>query len=295
MTSPDPSYDSVLARLAGERPRLAAALLQPERQRARQAASLLTGARFKGLEELLRHLDDLGRAFEADSALSRLSFLVGRSAADFETAVEATLSGFLAVASDAMRDVMEIENLLLDFAVQPGRIDDWLTADQKTLRSKFGPGAVRDRLHAAGEAPYATTAGSLDYKAHSAALHVGPHQHPVAAKGFSADRGWEGDAGFWEIFEHARRLRRAIRRVTGTLATDSLADQLAARDLGDVQDAWQRTQEMQAIYLAILKASAEAQLKDGEGLLLAKPPSINDRLLTISPARTGRPGCDLLR
>jgi hypothetical protein len=63
MTSPDPSYDSVLAQLAGERLRLAVVLLQSERRRARQAASLLAGARFKGLDELLRHLDDLERAF----------------------------------------------------------------------------------------------------------------------------------------------------------------------------------------------------------------------------------------
>jgi hypothetical protein len=265
MTSVDPSYDSGLTQLAGERSRLAAALLQSERHRARHTAALLAGARFKGLEELLRHLDDLARAFEADSGLSRLSFLVARSTADFETAVEATLSGYLAVASDAMRDVMEIENLLLDFAVQPGHIDDWLTADQKTLRNKFSPAAVRKRLHTAGEEPYATTAESLDYQAHSEALHVGPHQHPVAAKGFSMDRGWDGDAGFWEIFEHARRLHRAIRRITDTLAPNSDANRLATQDLCDVKDAWQRTQEMQAVYVAILKASAEAQLKDGEG------------------------------
>lgn len=264
MTSPDLSYASVLTQLGGDHPRLAATLLQSERQRARHTASLLTGARFKGLDELLRRLDELGRAFEADSELSRLSFLLGRSTADFETAVEATLAGYLAVASDAMRDVMEIENLLLDFAVAPGHIDDWLTADQKTLRNKFAPAAVRKRLHTAGEAPYAATAESLDYQAHSEALHVGPHQHPVAAKGFSADRGWDGDAGFWEIFEHARRLQLAIRRVTGTLAPNSAADLLAAQDLGDVQDAWRRTQEMQTIYLSILKASVEAQPTDGE-------------------------------
>ncbi len=60
--------------------------------------------------------------------LSRLAFLVTRSAADFETATEATLSGYLSVAVDAMRDVMEIENLLLDFAVSPAHIDEWLAA-----------------------------------------------------------------------------------------------------------------------------------------------------------------------
>jgi len=264
MTLIDPSYEAVLAQLAGERPRLATALRQAQQQRGRQAAALLPGARFKGLDELPRHLDDLTRAFEADSLLDRLSFLIARSTADFETALEATLSGYLAVATDAMRDVMEIENLMLDFAVVPEHIDEWLTADERTLRNKFSPASVRKRLHASGEGRYAATAESLDYRAHSAALHVSPRQHPIAATGFSADRGWNGDAGLWEIFEHARRLRLSIRRLTSALHPDSSLNQLANQDLHDLQDAWQRTQEMQTTYLSLLQASAETHIRDGE-------------------------------
>src|SRR6266498_3914098 len=128
MTPAKSSYEATLAELAAERPRLAAALQRAQQQRAHQAASLLHGARFKGLDELLRRLDELARGFEADPMLSRLAFLVTRSAADVETATEATLSGYLSVAVDAMRDVMEIENLLLDFAVSPAHIDEWLAA-----------------------------------------------------------------------------------------------------------------------------------------------------------------------
>ena len=266
MTSTDgTAFDFALGALAAMRPRLAAMLRQAEQQRARTAVTLLSGARFKGLDELLRHLDELVRAFESDPELSRLSFLIARSRADFETAVEATVSGYLAVASDAMRDVMEIENLLLDFATLPDHIDEWLAADQKTLRRKFGPAEVRARLHAAGVGRYATTAESLDYRAHSVALHVTPHQHPVAAKGCSSEQGWSADAGFWEIFEHARCLRIGIRSLTSALHPGSAADQLAGQDLHDVSDAHQRTQEMQAIYLAILQASADTHIKGGDG------------------------------
>jgi hemerythrin len=259
MIHADPSYEIKLTELATRRPHLAAALRRAEQHRARSAASLMGGARFKGLDELLRHLDELLQAFIADPKLGRIAFLIYRSRADLETAIEATLSGYVAVAVDAMRDVMEIENLLLDFAVNPVHIDEWLTADRKTLLGKFGPARVRDRLHAAGEGRYAATAESVDYRAHSAALHVNPHQDLVAARGFSTEQGWAGDAGFWEIFEHTRRLRHAIQRLTGVLRPGSAADQIAGQELTDVQDAWQRTQEMQASYIALLETIAKTQ------------------------------------
>jgi hypothetical protein len=255
MTPNDLGFSNVLAQLTAEYPLLGAALRQAEQQRTRTAMALLHGARLKGLDELLRHMDDLGRAFTSEPTCARVAFLVNRCAADFETATEATLSGYLSVAMDAMRDVMEIENLLLDFAIDQDLIDEWLTADQKTLKTKFSPASVRGRLHAAGEGRYATTARSLDYQAHSAALHVGPRQHPVAAKGFSAEQGWAGDAGFWEIFQHARRLRTAIRRLVGALRPASSLDILANRELPAVDDAWKRTQEMQDAYLTLLQTA----------------------------------------
>lgn len=265
MNPTDRSFDATLAELATTRPRLAAALQQAQQQRAHHAASLLHGARFKGLNELLLHLDDLVQAFESEPALARLGFLVARSAAEFETGIEATLSGYLAVATDAMRDVMEIENLFLDFAVHPDYIDEWLTATPTILWNKFRPARVRKRLRAANEGRYATTAEPADYEAHSAALHVSPYQHPILSKGFSAEQGWwQADAGFWEIFEHARRLLHAVRRLASTSSPGSTAERLAGEDLTDMQDAWQRTQEMQTIYLALLQAATQANAKHGD-------------------------------
>lgn len=259
MNDTNPSYDTTLAELASALPRLATALRRAEQQRTQRAISLVHGARFKGVDQLLRWLDDLVSAFVDDTAVQRIAFLVHRSRADLETATEATLSGYVAVAADAMRDVMEIENLLLDFAINPTHVDEWLTANRKTLLGKFAPSKVRARLHAAGEGQYADSAVSIDYQAHSTALHVSPHHDLVASRGFSADQGWAGDAGFWEIFEHTRRLRRAIQRLTGALTPGSPVDQLAGQALTEVEEAWKRTQEMQAIYLALLRAIAEAE------------------------------------
>jgi hypothetical protein len=258
------SYDATLAELATRLPHLAAALRRAEQQRARCAASLMGGARFKGLDELLRHLDELLQAFTADPTLCRIAFLIHRSRVDLETATEATLSGYVAVAADAMRDVMEIENLLLDFAVNPAHIDEWLTANRKTLLGKFAPAMVRDRLHAADEGRYAATAESADYRAHSAALHVGPYRDLIAARGF--EQGWTGDAGFSEIFEHTRRLRRAIHRLTGVMTPDSVVDEIAGQELTNVEDAWQRTQEMSAIYVTLLEAVAKTQPEEEENV-----------------------------
>lgn len=264
MTSASSSYGATLDELATRLPHLSATLRRAEQQRARCAASLMGGARFKGLDELLRHLDELLQAFTADPTLCRIAFLIHRSRADLETATEATLSGYVAVAADAMRDVMEIENLLLDFAVTPAHIDEWLTANRKTLLGKFAPARVRDRLHSAGEGRYAATAESVDYRAHSAVLHVGPYRDLIAARGFATEQGWAGDAGFWEIFEHTRRLRHAIKRLTGVLTPGSAVDEIAAQELTDVQDAWRRTQEMQAIYVALLEAVTKTQTEEEE-------------------------------
>lgn len=238
--------------LERELPRLGATLRRADQLRSQRVADLATGARFRGLNELLDHLDDIVEQFRSDQSLRRLTFLVERSVGDFEIAVESALSGYLSVAADAMRDVIEIENLLLDFAVDASRIDEWLVADARTLRTKYAPASVRDRLHRAGEGRYASSAEAPDYRAHSAALHVRPGRPPFAPPGFSADAGWGGDAAYWEIFEHHRRLHHAIRRVTSSLSPGSGADRSAHSLLAHVDDAWKRTQEMQTSYVELL-------------------------------------------
>jgi hypothetical protein len=184
-----------------------------------------------GLDELLTHLDALAEAVANDDGLHRVAFLVVRARADVETAIEATLSGFLAVTSHAMRDVMEIADLLRDFAVNPGLIDEWLTANARTRRSKFAAAAVRRRLHDAGEQPYVSSDGSAEYKAHSAALHVRPYIDLAAPRGCTEGGGWNGNVGFSEVFQHARDLLLALRRLSAALSPGSAVCDLAATPL----------------------------------------------------------------
>lgn len=245
-----------LHKLERDLPRLGDVLQRAHELRQRRMHMRGGGARFRGLDQLLTHLDAQAAAFDQSPPLHRLMFLIRRTAADFETAIETALSGYLAVTTDAMRDVMEIENLLLDFAIDPSHISDWLSADAKTLRTRYAAAEVRRRLHQAGEGRFASSADAPDYRAHSEALHVRPGRHPIADKGFSAESGWDGDAAYWEIFEHARRLLRAIARLTENLAPGTSADTIAHETLPQVDDAWKRTQEMQAIYVATLQGSA---------------------------------------
>lgn len=252
-------YEQLLADLQALRPRTATALQDAQRRRQRHLRDVLAGARLAAIEELLSYLDAVATAWKADAALIKLAFLPARLVSDFETAVEATLSGYLAVAADAMRDVMEIENLLWDFSLDSTLAQQWLTADDKTLRRQFSADAVRKRLHQAGAGRYQASAEARDYQAHSATLHVTPNAHPspIHAKGRVPERSYESDAGFWETFQHARRVHVALER-----AGLALADQPATLPTGHlpaVEDAWRRTQEMQEAYLTILQAGAASR------------------------------------
>lgn len=257
----DSQYSAATGTLPAARddlPRLNAVLARAGALRRERITHLAHGARFQGLDEVLSNLDELRLAFAEGRALQQVTFLIVRCIADFETAIENALSGYLSVAVDAMRNVMEIENLFLDFAVDPHRIDQWLWADARTLRTTYSPPEVRNRLHRARVGAYASSAEAPDYRAHRQALHVRPGRHPVADKGFSAERGWNGDAAYWEIFEHHRRLRDAIASLVRTVSAGSDAERLATCELPAVRSAWERTQEMQAMYVLLLLAATDS-------------------------------------
>jgi hypothetical protein len=75
------------------------------------------------------------KAYADTAELAPLAWLIGRVRADFVTAVEATQSGYVGVATDTMRDLMEIEapNVRTAFesfekrnlARQPGQVTGW--------------------------------------------------------------------------------------------------------------------------------------------------------------------------
>ena len=208
---------------------------------------LCDGARFHGLDELLTKLDQISAAWKQDAELSRIAFLVDRLSADFETAVEANLSGYSSVVFDAMRDVMEVELLCLDFVLEPARIAAWLKSNRKSRLREFSPGAVRQRVMNSGL--HTVSSGDridADYAAHSESLHVSPVSWPVPflSKGYVAEEDLVTlDAGFYEMFEHGRRIGNALLVLSNGLSPASPAAKACEGPLPLFEAAHDRTKE----------------------------------------------------
>ncbi len=138
----DASYGELVGKLSQTLPRLADRLGRAERLRIRRLAFLMEGGvRLSGLEEWLERMHQVADAWEVEPRIAALAPLVHRGIGDYEAAIESSLSGYPAVALDAMRDVMETELLLLDFYLDTARVTEWLQADRRTRLRRFGPGA----------------------------------------------------------------------------------------------------------------------------------------------------------
>ena len=250
--------NALLRRLAKDHPRTAEQLSRAHSNRELRLSQYLGGARLKGYEELISNLEALESVYRKARKLRDIAFLIRRAKGDFETALEAALSGFHAVAHDAMRDVMEIEFLLRDFIFEPSHIDQWLSCTPKERHDRFRPAILRQR-HAQrlGKAPQ-DLGEATDYKAHSQSLHVTPRASPFGGPGLAgATLPFAEDSCFWEIFEHGRRLLFAVHYLRRKLARHVPSPRGPERGLPRVRDAWRRTQEMQSMYVALLKAARE--------------------------------------
>lgn len=242
------------------------ALIAAQERRTERLAMLLDGARLRGLEQLYEYLHAAERAYRKLPSIADLAFLVARVRADFETALEATISGYQDVASDSMGDVMEIETLLLDFAAHPDNIHEWLQNDPAVRRQKYQPVKVRIRLQEAGIEPFASDDYEpVDYQAQSEALRVSPARAVTGRGPEPPDDSavpFVSALGFIEMFEHGNRILTAIEllRVV-SMRRDGRTDYapLTARD--DFDDACGRTREMQVIVMALI---------EGPGILAAE-------------------------
>ncbi|WP_143665530.1 hypothetical protein [Streptomyces sp. st115] len=249
--------------------------------------------RFRGIDELLTWLDTLTAALRADEQLARLAFLGLRAIGDIETALEATLSGYAAVAFDAMRDMLEIDFQLRDFAVDPQRIETWLSADEKTLKKEFQPVHVRVRLQKAGAVGLGDNATSLDYKGHSQMLHLrppGPHALDLLpGRGRSEDTVFTRDMGLWEIVEHGRSLRGAFQSLTSAVSPGTEADREARRPLPAFKEALTYVHFAQQHFMALSRA--KESLKKGrtrQALNVIVSALVQARLLDAALLENGR-------
>lgn len=238
--------------LRSRAPLVAAELRELEEARREHLSQYSSGSRLTGAENLLEYLERAHDAYLADTDLAPIAFLLKRARADVVTALDATLGGLIAVAADCMRDVLEIETLLYDFAIDKECGNRWLRAGQSERRRHWAQFEVRKRLREAGLAELTSSAEEVDYAAHSRALHVNPVEPAIGRRGHTDDH-WAVDAGFWELFEHGARLiaaiefLRAVRWKGGPVVPELLS-------LDRLDDARSRTQQMQDVYLALLEA-----------------------------------------
>uniref|UniRef100_UPI002F9118CB hypothetical protein n=1 Tax=Streptomyces sp. NBC_01562 TaxID=2975879 RepID=UPI002F9118CB len=262
-------------------------------RRAHALVRLAGTERFRGIDELLTWLDTLTAALRADNQLERLAFLGIRATNDVETALEATLSGYAAVAFDAMRDVLEIDYQLRDFAIDPQRVETWLTADEKTLRKEFQPVHVRRRLQDAGAVNFGENAMSLDYKGHSQMLHLRPDGtstlDALPGRGRSQDTVFERDMGLWEILDHGRSLRGAFQALTAAVSPASAAEQEARRPLPAFTEALNYVHAAQQHFMALSRAQeALNQEQPRHALIVLVDALIQARLLDKALLEHGR-------
>ncbi len=239
-------------------PNIYESLRLAESNRAERLKHWKQGIRFNGIEELISHLSELTAVYRRNRKLRRIAFLVERARGDFITALEATLSGFHLVTFDAMRDVMEIEFLLRDFCLSPEHIEEWLDANESNRYTRFRPAILRQR--------YAQHLGKLpqdlgeaaDYKGHSRFLHVTPIINPFGKVGLnSGDIAFGADSGFWEMYEHGRRLIFAAHNLRRKVAKHLKAPIGPERGLKNFKRGWQATQTWQGLYMAMVEVILE--------------------------------------
>ncbi|MFE1230246.1 hypothetical protein [Streptomyces sp. NPDC058745] len=257
------TYMSLVKQMAKDGAPVAALALGTADARRRQNLERLSGdIRFTGINELLVRLSTVGKAFAEAPELSKLTFIVKRTHADFMRALEATLSGYFSVTSDAMRDVLEIQYLLMDFAINPGHADEWLTADDKDRWKRFAPAPVRKRLQTAGVVRFGDKAESKDYKGHSMGLHLSPTPLINSADGIVPEHSWLNEAGFWEMFDHGRGLLRGLTMLIEKAAPGSRAEDEIKKDMPSFDEASRQAERLKQVWLHI--PAAAVKLREGD-------------------------------
>jgi hypothetical protein len=177
-------YHAILEESATRYPLATEALMRADRDRLRRWKQFIDPIDLRAIELLLDNLLSTSDLLASSTASHkhRLARLPQRIADDVRMSLEGLLSGYLQVASDAMRDIIETELLIRDLALDPSRIAVWANASDDVLRRNFQPVHMRQRQASAlGVAPK-DVPGATDYAAHSKILHVGQPLFPRSAE-----------------------------------------------------------------------------------------------------------------
>jgi hypothetical protein len=166
-------YHATLKRSSKAYPRATDFLMRAERHRSRRWQQFIDPIDLQAIDLLLDYLMSVSQSLEEDANLAGLAFLPERIAGDVKMSLEGILSGYLQIASDSMRDIIETELLIRDFALDTNQIDSWRNASDDVLRRRFQPVHLRQRQANALGCDIKDVPGATDYAAHSKLLHAG--------------------------------------------------------------------------------------------------------------------------
>lgn len=249
-----PRYEEQIAGLSARCPELGRVLRAHAAARSRLLSAYSHGARLRGLEQLLCRLAEIEAAMRERAVAPQVCDLIGRARGAFGVAIEATFSGLCQVSNNAMREVMEIECLLWDFAIRPAGMAEWSTATRRELKRRWQPRHLRDRYQRwAREHGRDVPVSDADYDAHSAALHVGPHRLPLhESDGLGHDQhAWAIDGCFWEMFYHAKGLLTGIVALAHAATPEDRA-WADSTNMCDFEEACRRTSGMRQAVISIM-------------------------------------------
>ena len=168
------NYEALVRAHSSTHPLTASFLLRANNGRARRWQQFLDSLDLRAIECLLEFLRTASNVLASVCSSTDLQFLPRRITDDVGTALEGILGGRLQIASDAMRDIIEIELLIDDFIFTPSRLAMWRSANKVTLRKEFSAGALRKRKAGRLGVLINEVPGAEDYRAHSQLLHVTP-------------------------------------------------------------------------------------------------------------------------
>ena len=186
--------------------------------------------------------------------LQSITWLLSRVRADFATALEASLSGYHAVCWETMRDVMEIQLLLEEFALDERIKERWERSDQRDRQRLFSHRELRKRKAEREGVDLKDLSDTHDYRGHSAVLHVNPLPNPFGGRGVTTEAIHVGaDACFWDMYMHANHVCITILALFGSFHEGREVNGWKPPNIDTFLGEHEETKHMEAFIMSKLK------------------------------------------
>lgn len=224
---------------------------------------------FDGIDELLTGLRSVGSKTQS----GELKDLLIRAEEETYRSVEAILSDDEQTLSDSSRVFMEIEVLLMEWRLEPDRIQDWGESSDQTRHARYGFGKVLERVKRKNKVDDKLEMPERkEYNIHSMTLHPYPGEPIKLLQSF--------DMQTSELVAH---LGRIFRRTFEAVRTTGSPLEIPQDDIHLPGEAWERLYKVfiagRDQYLAAMLASR------GLRMLPRWPiPKGTSRIVPISPA-----------